>query len=468
MQPSADSHAPPSGPSEIVGTPYCYEAAQEPVIRDLATRVAQLRQGGRLTPDVLGRIRNFFRIKNIYHSNAIEGNVLSLGETTQVVQMGLTITGKPLKDQAEAKNLSEAITYLETLAGNPDRPLTESDIRQLHYLVLKGINDANAGQYRSGDVEISGSRYKPPSSTAVSAAMADFGIWLQDASLPTAGIGSREGFINAAVAHTWFVYIHPFVDGNGRVARLLMNVMLMRYGYPIAIITKEDRLRYYDALELSQTSDLSSFIALLAESIYESLEEYEAAAQEQREREEWAQSLASKFSAPEKIRRTNEYEVWRAAMDLLKSYFKQTVELMNQSTEVGRIYFNDFGTLEVEKYLSLRQGESVKKTWFFRLDFRSGEKAARYLFFFGYPSNQMRGEADVTLHVGREDPPGSFFYQRLESLSSPNVPGLVEIGYRAKDEQFISRDRSGTKRKGKIENIGKVFLEEVISMHFAS
>lgn len=455
-------------PVEIAGTPYCYESSQDPAISELSARVEQLRTTGKLSPEVLGRIRNFFRIKNIYHSNAIEGNTLNLGETQQVVQLGLTITGKSLKDQAEAKNLSEAIAYLETLAGNPERPLTEGDVRQIHHLVLKSIDDENAGAYRKSDVQISGSKYRPPAAQTVGAAMAEFSAWLQQASVPGTAFGSRDGFINAAVAHTWFVYIHPFIDGNGRVARLLMNVMLMRFGYPIAIITKEDRLRYYDALELSQTSDLSAFIALVAESVHESLEEYELAAQEQRERQEWVQSLASKFSAVEKSRYHNEYEVWRAAMELLKSYFRQTAEMLNQSVEIGHIYFNDFGTLEVEKYLSLRQGESVKKTWFFRLDFRQGEKAARYLFFFGYPSQQLRGETDVTLHVGREDPPGSFFYQRLENITAPNVPGLVEVGYKASDEQFIARDRGGAKRKGKVEKIGKVFLEEVISMHFAS
>ena len=186
-----------------------------------------------------------------------------------------------------------------------------------------------------------------------------------------------------------------------------MNLILMRFGYPIAIITREDRLRYYDTLETSQSSDLSGFISLLAECLHESLEEYEHAAQEQRERVEWAQSLAQRFSAPQKVRAKNEYEVWRNAFELLKSYFRQTASMLDESAEIGRVWFKDFGTIDFEKFLSLRLGESVKRTWFFRVDFKSGDKSARYLFFFGYAHSQLRPACDVTLFISREDPPGS-------------------------------------------------------------
>jgi len=114
----------------IEGTPYEVEPAVLDRTRELSNRVADLRQSGALSPDVLGRLRRFFKIKNIYHSNAIEGNVLDVGETRLVVEQGLTITGKPLKDQAEAKNLSEAIDFLEELARDATRPISGTDIRQ--------------------------------------------------------------------------------------------------------------------------------------------------------------------------------------------------------------------------------------------------------------------------------------------------------------------------------------------------
>ncbi len=452
---------------EVGGTPYSYESSLSGDIEALAHRVKELRQSGKLTPEVLGGIRRYFRIKNIYHSNAIEGNVLTVGETRQVVEHGLTITGIPLEDQAEAKNLSDALDFLESLASDPSRPITEADVRQIHYLVLKGIDDNNAGKYRAMRVEISGSEYTPPAPESVPPQMRELGNWLSEASLAANKLGALEGLLIASVAHNWLVYIHPFADGNGRVARLLMNVILMRYGYPIAVITKEDRLRYYDALEISQTSDLSAFVALVAESVYESLEEYEEAAKQHREKEEWAASLAARFSEPERIRARNEYEVWKNAMELLKSYFRQMTELLDEGDETGRVYFKDFGTLEFEKYLSLRGGGSAKRTWFFRIDFRSGDKAVRYLFFFGAPSYDLRSEVDVTVHLAREEPVGSFRYERLTAMSQPNVPATVEIGYKAKDEKFVAKAQSGRKKKDKIETIGKALLEDIVEKHFS-
>ena len=272
--------------------------------------------------------------------------------------------------------------------------------------------------------------------------MGEFCKWLSSISSVGNNLGFLDAILYAAVAHTWFVTIHPFIDGNGRVARLIMNLILIRYGYPIAIITKEDRLRYYDALELSQGSDLSPFIDLVTECINESLEEYEEAAKQQLEQKEWATALASRFSQPEIIRIKNEYEVWKSAMELLRSYFRQSSELVDESTPVAGVRFRDFGVLEYEKYLSLRYGESAKKTWFFRVDFVRGDKSARYLFFFGFPSRHMKGKADVTLHLSREEPPKSFRYQKLDHLNAPNIPNVVEIGYRAKDEHFVFKRKS--------------------------
>jgi Fic family protein len=447
------------------GAPYEIDDAALKAACNLSERVASLRQSGALSPDVLGRLRRFFKIKNIYNSNAIEGNLLDVGETRLVVEQGLTITGKPLKDQAEARNLSEAVDFLEDLAKDASRPITLSDIRQIHRLILKDIRDSDAGRYRAVQVEISGSEYKPPGPEVIAAQMEDFSNWLAEASV-TAANTTENAIVVAAAAHTWLVTIHPFVDGNGRTARLLMNLILMRAGCPIAIITKADRSRYYDALEISQSSDLTAVISLVAECLEESLEEYEAAADEQREHEEWARSIVSKFEKGEIVRASNQYEVWRSAMELLKSVFKQTAELIG-SARLGDVWFKDFGHLELEKYLAFKANTSAKKTWFFRVDFRSGQKAARYLFFFGTRSRWVQDQCDVTLHVAREEPPGSFNYERLEHISAPNVPSLAEIGYKAATEEFLARQANGSVRAGKIETICRQFFEDVVQKHFS-
>jgi Fic family protein len=452
----------------ILGTPYEYDSSLSEKLNEIARRVEALRSLGKLTPEVLGRLRRFFKVKNIYNSNAIEGNSLDVGETRLVVEQGLTLTGRPLKDQAEAKNLSEAIDYLETLASDPSRPIREADIRQLHHLVLKDIRDADAGKYRSVPVEIGGSEYKPPSPAEVALQMQELGNWLSEASVENDDCRGEKAILIAAAAHTWFVTIHPFVDGNGRVGRLLLNLILMRCGYPIAIITKADRSRYYDALEISQSSDLTAFISLIVECIEESLEEYEAAASEHREHLEWAQSIVGKFQKVEQVRASNQYEVWRNAMELLKSVFRQTAEMVDSSAVLANVWFKDFGQLELEKYLALKTNSSAKRTWFFRMDFRSGEKSARYLFFFGSPSYVLRGNVDVTLYLAREEPSGSFNYERLDNISAPNVPNLLEIAYDAQSEEFLARKKQGVLVRMKIEKLCREFFEDVVQKHFGS
>jgi Fic family protein len=454
---------------DIEGTHFCMDATVEKPLSQLSARVWNLRSGGKLTSDVLRQIRRFFRIKHIYHSNAIEGNMLEIGETREVVEHGLTLTGKPLKDQAEAKNLSHAIDFLEEIAQDTDRKITEKDVRQLHYLVLKNIDDENAGKYRTTPVSISGSDYKPTEPASIPAEMEQFGDWLQSVTEGTREYGSTNALLDAAVAHTWFVQIHPFVDGNGRVARLLMNLMLMRNGYPIAVITSEDRHRYYDALEVSQGADLTPLLSLVAECIDESLEEYEAAVQRKQEESEWAEALAAQFEQPERVRISNQYEVWKSAMELVRARFRQTCHLLEDSFKFGKVFFNDFGHLPYEKYIVLRSGESAKRTWFFRVDLVRSNKSARYLFFFRQQSVVMRNNGcRVTLFIAKENPPGSFNYDRLEHIVPAPIPNMIELGYNLDGETFMYREKDDSIQVATIDNISQHFFDEVVSLDFAN
>ena len=452
---------------DIPGTPYCYDNVRQDSFKKLTSRVKLMRKNGALSSIVLYRIRKFFRIKSIYHSNAIEGNKLNVGETRTVVESGLTITGVPLKDQAEARNLSQALDYFEEIASNADKPITETDIRQIHTLVLRGISD-QAGKYRTTSVAISGSEYKPTAPESIRAEMSEFASWLATVSVPPQGkFASVSGLLASAVAHTWFVTIHPFIDGNGRVSRLLLNLLLMRYGFPIAIISKEDRFRYYDALEQSQATDLTPFIVLLAECIEESLEEYEKAAEEEEDRKEWTRNLVEKYSKSGRLKWENKYEVWKNAMELLRSFLRDIVDSFNERAGYGaKLFFKDFGNLEFEKYSALRVGESAKRTWFLRVDFQQDDRfVARYLFFFGSASFQMRNrQCWVTLHIAREEPPNSYNYERLEYIEAEDIPDIVEIGYAITKERFVIRRKNGRTRFSSVEDFGQQFFESVIAI----
>ena len=192
-------------------------------------------------PETLTSLRNYYRVGLTWSSNALEGNSLTESETKVIIEDGLTVQGRPLHDVYEALGHAEAYDYIHTVAV--DKDLSVADILKLHELFYKRINPEQAGKFRRVKVFISGSRYPlpPPEKTAV--LMDEFIRWLNE----------NEKNIHpvklAAEVHKRFVFIHPFVDGNGRVARLLMNLILIRHGYPVAIIPPILRPEYITLLE---------------------------------------------------------------------------------------------------------------------------------------------------------------------------------------------------------------------------
>lgn len=215
-------------------------------------------------------IREAMRLELTYHSNALEGNTLTLRET-QVVLGGLTIGGgKTLREHLEVLNHAAALDLLEDLVARRE-PLTAFVARQLHALILRGIDDANAGRERTVPVAISGSRHIPAHPSDVGPQLSDLFRWYE---------GEAQGLhpvLQAAAFHFRFVHIHPFVDGNGRTARLLMNLILMTAGYPPTVIKADParRIAYLDALETASVAgSLKPFELVVAQSVTESLDRY--------------------------------------------------------------------------------------------------------------------------------------------------------------------------------------------------
>lgn len=220
-----------------------------------------------LDPLVVNNLHQNLVLQWTYHSNAIEGNTLTLKET-KVALEGITIGGKTLREHFEAINHRDAILLVEELVTQ-QQPLDEWTIKSLHQLVLKNIDAKNAGQYRPINVLISGAEHRPPEALKVPEQMRDFIHWYNtDAQ-------QLHPLERAARVHGEFVKIHPFIDGNGRTSRLLMNLELMQAGFPATVITVEQRLAYYEALDKAHcTGDYGDFIALVANSVEQSFKPY--------------------------------------------------------------------------------------------------------------------------------------------------------------------------------------------------
>ena len=202
-----------------------------------------------------------------YHSNAIEGNTLTLKET-KVALEGITIGGKTLREHFEAINHKDAILFMEDLAQKEER-LSEYSIKQIHSLILKNIDDENKGKYRTTNVIISGAEHKPPQSFEVQSKMQEFIKKYNE------NITKLHPIELASFVHIEFVKIHPFLDGNGRTSRLLMNLELIKAGFPPVVIELEDRLEYYKALDIAHTeNDYKPFLELMKKVVEKSFEPY--------------------------------------------------------------------------------------------------------------------------------------------------------------------------------------------------
>lgn len=237
------------------------------LLNDILKKKEQLDAARPLPKHTLRTLQEKLFLEWTYNSNAIEGNTLTLNET-KVVLEGITIGGKTLREHLEVINHQEAIFFVEEIVKD-EEPLSEWQINNIHRLVLKGIDDSNAGVYRGEQVFISGARHVPPTAILIPEKLEDMINWYKNE-------GSHLNAIErGAMLHAVFVGIHPFIDGNGRTARLLLNLELMKGGYPPVIIKVENRLAYYEALDKEHTrQDYKDFISLVATEIEDSLDLY--------------------------------------------------------------------------------------------------------------------------------------------------------------------------------------------------
>ena len=242
----------------------------QPLIERLVAKNILIQQSRPLPTTALQKLKAGLALEWTYNSNSIEGNTLSLRETQLILQEGITIRGKSLREHFEAINHEKAIDYLYSLV-NATYKLRSIDILSLHQLVMRNIDEEYAGRIRNAGVRITGANFTPPNANKVSDLLDEL---IDFVNSNPSGFSAIE---LATVYHHRLVWIHPFFDGNGRTVRLSMNLLLLRKGFPPAIILKNDRKKYYEALNQANGGNYAKLGLLMVQALERSLNIYAGA-----------------------------------------------------------------------------------------------------------------------------------------------------------------------------------------------
>jgi cell filamentation protein, protein adenylyltransferase len=408
-------------------------------IQSFRTTVEEFRKEGALDSVALAKLEEHFRASHIYHSAGIEGNRLTLQETLFVLKEGIDVSGKPLKDSVEVRELGQAFDYLKTLADRADKIL-ENDIRTLHMLITKSETDLSPGEYRKVGVIISGSEHRPPEPLEVPPRMASLVEWINASS-------DKDPIIMASVAHHELTAVHPFKDGNGRVSRLLMNLILMRSGYPISNIRREDRPTYYDTLAFADAGMYEPLIALVQARCADLFSEYQRIRLETKRLAEWAARWGDKEAEVLRKRETREMELWQSRIRQVFLEFQKAAELLNDELDQISISFYDYtNSIDFEKYQTLSAKGFIPHANAFSLTFRHHTTGQTERFLFRYYRNFSKFPTASKIiplelnHFSQSD--GK--YIRLGDLSWAKCIRLREIYFSGAGEFAIRLFNPGT------------------------
>jgi len=360
------------------GSPYLLEPSAERDllvdIRKLEDRVSLLREQQILTRGTLERFYGQKRFEYVAESNALEGNTLTAGETELAVLKGITVTGHDPGYVRDAVDLDKALQRLTSLARD-NVPINIEQVKEIHSLILG--TRPGAGLFRTERVQIKGSKHTPPRTwNEVMTGMEQWEKWSLDN-------GDLPALIRATVLHAWLVHIHPFIDGNGRTARALTTLELIRSGYPPIVIRKKERSRYLDALGASdEAGDLADLFDLFISRENDSLRALELAAKEGQGYD----------PIVEQIRKAQQQKlkIWDTSVSLLAQIIEHNLNAVVERSS-GRCEVKAFGeSLDLEGYLELCEGRSVSKAWIFTVFIHiPGFKSFTWLAWLGFRSFDM-------------------------------------------------------------------------------
>lgn len=438
-------------------------ASSEKEILPLLKQLDELKQAidsdRPLDEGAVGRLERAFEADFVFHSNAIEGNPLSRRETDLILERGLTVDATAMKDHLEVINLRHAYRFVKDLATGQE-PLSEMNIRDVHQIVMRAIQDEEAGQYRQNAVRITGTDHEPVEPVLIPEHMERFTEWVT-------GKHSAHPLLIAVGIHWKLTNIHPFKDGNGRVARLLLNFELWRHGYPIVIVREQDRDAYYSGLEAADSGDLVPFSEFVATSALRTARTYERALAEQKRAEKLLGGVVEALEKSAIETRLAYYETWRAKMEAVRTGFESAAIYLRQELR-GKIdvTFEDFGMIGFDQFSSLLERKPTEQTWFFRVrlvDMVGNDIA--FVFWFGWAtpfvSNFLKRPSMVSIHIS-ERADGDW-----AKLFGPGLPSLREI-FEDENETYtyswVDQD-AGAKPSTQADptTIAATFFEEIVS-----
>jgi fido (protein-threonine AMPylation protein) len=357
---------------------------------ELARQVNEIRP---LRPAVLRQVRDELFGERVFSSNAIEGNTLTIRETRLILQTKTFLDIRRKREAMEALNLGNAATQVEQFLGIEDAWHDMDRFRTIHEILIKGVKDRIAGVIRNSDVMITGAKRQPPDAQRVWDLTEQIFSLLRDNA-------EVNGLVLATWVHWAIARVHPFEDGNGRMARLWQDLVLLRSRLTVAIIRPQDRQAYLENLAQADEGNFNPLAQLICQRVMSTFQTYLNAQDAADELQGWASELVGEVSARELEQRKIAYERWRHEVEKLRDVFERCASLVNRGAAgTLDVQIQSYEIIDQATWEALLAGGGAKKPWFFRAFFKRKEAIVWYYFFFG---KHFWSEADET--IGEEGP----------------------------------------------------------------
>lgn len=367
-----------------------------------ATRLADhINQARPLPSETIAIIQSDLLGLQVYNSNAIEGSSITLRETRQILETGGLVDVGRQREATETRNLGRATAEIQTMVGDSASWSDLDRFTVVHQTLMADVMDEGAGVIRSTRVMIAGARHQPPNPAKLDSLLQRLFDVLKE-----------EKQVHPIYLATWIHWsiarIHPFLDGNGRMARLWQDLILFGHRYTAAIIRRQDREEYYEALGSADEGDFNPLTQLVARSLIRTLQVYANAHREVDEIKAWASEIAAGSRARHEEHRTLAYHRWVAEMEKLRDAFERCArQLTIAADRTFQIRLRSFEIVDQATWETLGAGGPVASPWYFWVDFQRDDQRVEYCFHFGrhLASSQEGGDVFLLVREGGGDRP---------------------------------------------------------------